>query len=191
MLFGVSNAPGLFMEYMNKIFHPYLDQFVGLFIDDILVYSKLDEDHAEHLRVVLHTLQDKKLCVKLSKCEFWLHEVSFLGHMISSGGIMVDYRKLMMCCSGRLRSQLHKLEVFLGLAGYYRRFIEGFSNLAFPSTRKGQAYIWYVQCDDIFQELKRKMTSALVLILLGPIESFVVYCDASKMGLDGMLFSRL
>lgn len=91
---SVSNMPSAFMEYMNRICHPYLDQFVVMFIDDILVYSKTNEEHAEHLRVMIHTLQDKKLYAKLSKCEFLLREVSFIGHVISSGGILVDPSKV-------------------------------------------------------------------------------------------------
>jgi len=94
MPFGVTNAPGVFMEYMNWIFHPYLDQFVVVFIDDILVYLKSEEEHAEHLRIVLQVLKEKQLFAKLSKCEFWLREVSFLGHVISKGGIVVDPSKV-------------------------------------------------------------------------------------------------
>jgi len=90
MPFGVTNALGVFMEYMKKIFHPYLDQFVVVFIYDILVYSKSEEEHAEHLSIVLQVLNGKQLFAKLSKCEFWLREVSFLGHVISKGGIAVD-----------------------------------------------------------------------------------------------------
>jgi hypothetical protein len=93
MLFSVTNSPDVFMEYINRIFHPYLDQFVVVFIDDILVYSKSGEEHVEHLRVVLHTLKENKLFAKLSKCEFWLREVSFLGHVILKGGIAVDPSK--------------------------------------------------------------------------------------------------
>jgi len=94
MPFGVTNAPGVFMEYMNRIFHTYLDRFVVVFIDDILIYSKSEEEHAEHLRIVLQVLKEKKLYAKLSKCEFWLEEVSFLCHIISSGGIVVDPSKV-------------------------------------------------------------------------------------------------
>ena len=94
MPFGVTNAPGVFMEYMNHIFHTYLDQFVVVFIDDILIYSKSEEEHAEHLRVVLQVLKEKKLYAKLSKCEFWMKEVSFLGHVISGSGIAVDPSKV-------------------------------------------------------------------------------------------------
>jgi len=100
MPFGVTNAPGVLMEYMNRILHPYLDQFVGVFRYDILVYSKSEEEHAEHLRVVLRVLKEKQLFAKLSKCEFWLREVSFLGRVILKGCIVVDPSKLMWCCSG-------------------------------------------------------------------------------------------
>jgi len=122
MPFGVTNAPGVFMEYMNRIFHSYLDQFVVVFIDDILVYSKSEEEHAEHLRVVLHTLKDKKLFAKLSKCEFWLREVSFLGHVISKGGIAVDLSKVDAVLQWESLKSVFEIRSFLGLASYYRRF---------------------------------------------------------------------
>jgi len=171
MPFGDTNAPGVFKEYMNRIFHPYLDLFVVVFIDDILVYSKSEEEHAEHLRVVLRVLKEKRLFAKLSKCEFWLREVSFLGHVISKSGIAVDLSK-----------SVFKIRSFLGLAGYYRRFIEGFSMLALPLTqltRNGQAYVWDAKYEKSFLDLKEKLTSAFVLILPNPNESFAVYCDAS------------
>jgi len=94
MPFGVTNAPGVFMEYMNRIFHAFLDRFVVVFIDDILIYSKSEEEHAEHLKTVLQVLREKKLYAKLSKCEFWLKEVSFLGHVISGDAIAVDPSKV-------------------------------------------------------------------------------------------------
>ena len=94
MSFGVTNAPAIFMDYMNKIFRPYLDQFVVVFIDDILIYSKSRDEHAEHLRVVLGILREHKLYGKLSKCEFWLDKVQFLGHVISAQGIVVDPVKI-------------------------------------------------------------------------------------------------
>ncbi|XP_050881245.1 uncharacterized protein LOC127084776 isoform X1 [Lathyrus oleraceus] len=144
MPFGVTNAPGVFMEYMNRIFHPYLDKFVVVFIDDILVYSKSEEEHAEHLRVVLGVLREKKLFAKLSKCEFWLGEVSFLGHVISRGGVAVDPSKIEAVSKWEAPKSVAEIRSFLGLAGYYRKFIEGFSKLALPLTmltRKGQAFV--------------------------------------------------
>ncbi|GAU38281.1 hypothetical protein TSUD_119620 [Trifolium subterraneum] len=193
MPFGVSNAPGVFMEYMNRIFHPYLDKFVVVFIDDILVYSKSEKEHAEHLRIVLQTLKDKKLYAKLSKCEFWLKEVSFLGHVISNKGIAVDPSKVSAVLQWEAPKSVTEVRSFLGLAGYYRRFIEGFSRIALPLTqltRKGQPYIWNKTCEENFQELKQKLTSAPVLTLPDSNDSFVVYCDASKMGLGGVLMQK-
>src|SRR3954463_751465 len=193
MPFGVTNAPGVFMEYMNRIFHPYLDKFVVVFIDDILIYSKNEEEHAEHLRTVLELLKEKQLFAKLSKCEFWLEEVSFLGHVISKNGIAVDPTKIEAVSQWEAPKSVSEIRSFLGLAGYYRKFIEGFSKLALPLTkltRKGQAFIWDAKCEEGFQELKRRLTSAPILILPSPTESFVVYCDASLMGLGGVLMQN-
>jgi len=145
MPFGVTNAPGVFMEYMNRIFHAYLDRFVVVFIDDILIYSKSKEEHAEHLKIVLQVLKEKKLYAKLSKCEFWLNEVSFLGHIISGSGIVVDPSKVDAVSQWETPKSVTEVKSFLGLAGYYRRFIEGFSKLALPLTQltcKGKAFVW-------------------------------------------------
>jgi len=134
MAFGVTNAPGGFMEYMNRIFHPYLDQFVVVFIDDILVYSKSEEEHAEHLRVVLQVLKEKRLFAKLSKCEIWSRDASFLGYVISKGGIAMDPSKVNAVIQWESPKFVFEVRSFLGLAGYYRRFIQGFSKLALPLT---------------------------------------------------------
>ena len=193
MPFGVTNAPGVFMEYMNRIFHPYLDRFVVVFIDDILVYSKSEEEHAEHVRIVLKVLKEKKLYAKLSKCEFWLSEVSFLGHVISGDGIAVDPSKVDAVLRWETPKSVTEIRSFLGLAGYYRRFIEGFSKLALPLTKltcKGAAFVWDVKCEESFVELKKRLTTAPILILPNPEEPFVVYCDASKMGLGGVLMQN-
>ena len=134
MPFGVTNALGVFMEYMKKIFHPYLDQFVVVFIYDILVYSKSEEEHAEHLSIVLQVLNGKQLFAKLSKCEFWLREVSFLGHVISKGGIAVVPSMVEAVFEWDSLKYIFEIRSFLGLPGYYRRFIEGFSKLLIQHT---------------------------------------------------------
>jgi hypothetical protein len=178
------------MDYMNRIFHPYLDKFVVVFIDDILVYSKDQDEHVEHLRIVLQILKEKQLYAKLSKCEFWLEEVNFLGHVISGKGIAVDPSKIEAVLQWEPPRTVTEIRSFLGLAGYYRRFIEGFSKLALPLTRltrKNQAFVWDQKCEDSFQELKHRLTTAPVLVLPNPNGNFEVYCDASKQGLGCVL----
>ncbi|KAK8584267.1 hypothetical protein V6N12_068513 [Hibiscus sabdariffa] len=123
MPFGLTNAPTTFMDLMNRIFKPYLDKFVVVFIDDILIYSHNKDEHVEHLRIVLQTLRDHQLYAKFSKCEFWLSEVAFLGHVISVKGIMVDPKKIQTILDWQPPRNVSKARSFLGLAGYYRRFV--------------------------------------------------------------------
>src|SRR4030042_643278 len=172
-----------------------MDQLVGakVFSKINLRYSKSEEEHAEHLRIVLQTLREKRLYAKMSKCEFWLEEVSFLGHVISKGGIAVDPAKVEAVLNWETPKSVFEVRSFLGLAGYYQRFIEGFSKLALPLTqltRKGQVFVWDAKCEASCQELKRRLTLAPVLVLPNASESFVVYCDASLMGLGGVLMQN-
>jgi len=134
MPFSVTNAPAVFMDYMNRIFQPFLDKFVVVFIDDILIYSKTREQHAEHLRLVLGVLREKHLYAKLSKCEFWMDEVQFLGHVISAQGIAVDPAKVEAVVKWESPKSTTEIKSFVGLAGYYRIFIEGFSKIVAPLT---------------------------------------------------------
>jgi hypothetical protein len=129
MSFGLTNAPTYFMYLMNKVFMEYLDKFAVVFIDDIIVFSKTEEEHAEHLRLVLQKLREHKLYAKRSKCEFWLKEVSFLGHVVSNRGISVDPSKVRDVLNWKPPTNVSEIHSFLGLAGYYRRFIEGFLSL--------------------------------------------------------------
>jgi hypothetical protein len=122
--FGLANAPAYFMYLMNKVFMEYLDKFVVVFIDDILVYSRSEEEHEEHLRLVLQKLREYRLYAKLSKCEFWMKHVAFLGHIISKGGISVDPCKVQDVLSWNVPMSVIDIWSFLGLARYYRRFIE-------------------------------------------------------------------
>ena len=132
---GVTNVPTAFMDLMNRVFRDYLDQFVVVFIDDILIYSKSVEEHEEHLRLVLGRLQREKLYAKFSKCDFWLEQVSFLGHIVSRDGIAVDPEKIKAVVEWPTPKSVTEIRSFLGLAGYYRRFVEGFSKIAGPMTR--------------------------------------------------------
>jgi hypothetical protein len=145
MSFGLTNAPAYFMYLMNKVFLEYLDMFVMVFIDDILVYSRSKEEHKEHLRLVLQKLRDHRLYVKLSKCEFWLKQFTFLGHIISKGGISVDPGKVQDVLGWNVPTSVGDIQSFLGLAGYYRRFIEGFSKITKPMTKlleKDKKFKW-------------------------------------------------
>jgi hypothetical protein len=168
MLFGLTNAPAYFMNLMNKVFMEYLDRFVVVFIDDILIYSKSESDHEEHLRLVLHKLRDNQLYAKFSKCEFWIDEVSFLGHIISNGGISVNPAKVKEIMEWSVPTTVTEIQSFLGLAGYYRRFIEGFSKIAKPMTsllEKGREFKRDEKCQESFDQLKKGLMSPPVMVM--------------------------
>nr|AAV32171.1 putative polyprotein [Oryza sativa Japonica Group] len=193
MSFGLTNAPAFFMNLMNKVFMEYLDKFVVVFIDDILIYSKTKEEHEEHLRLALEKLREHQLYAKFSKCEFWLSEVKFLGHVISSGGVAVDPSNVESVLSWKQPKTVSEIRSFLGLAGYYRRFIENFSKIARPMTRllqKEVKYKWTEDCEQSFQELKKRLVTAPVLILPDSRKGFQVYCDASRLGLGCVLMQE-
>ena len=135
MPFGLTNAPAAFMDLMHMVFQPYLDQFVVVFVDDILIYSQSEWEHEYHLRIVLQLLRDHQLYAKFSKCKFWLTEVRFLGHVVSTSGVSVDPEKVEFVMSWERLKSVFEIRSFLGLAGYYRRFIEDFSRLAASMTR--------------------------------------------------------
>jgi hypothetical protein len=190
MSFGLTNAPAYFMYLMNKVFMEYLDKFVVVFIDDILIFSKNEEEHDEHLRLVLQKLRENQLYAKLSKCEFWLKEVSFLGHIISEGGISVDPSKVESVLSWNTPQNVSDIRSFLGLAGYYRRFIEGFSKIAKPMIElleKGKTFEWTPRHEASFQELKKRLTTAPILTMPDMERPFSIYSDASGQGLGCVL----
>ena len=135
MPFGLTNAPMAFMNLMNCVFIPYIVKFFVVFIDDILVYSKDWENHATHLWVLLETLRKERLYAEFRKCEFWLREVSFLGHIVSEEGIQVDPKKVEVIIEWKPLRNVVEVRSFLGLAGYYIRFVKGFSMTATPMTR--------------------------------------------------------
>jgi hypothetical protein len=163
---------------------------VVIFINDILVYSRDNWEHAEYLRLVLEKLRKEKLYAKFNKCEFYLDKVNFLGHVISKEGIIVDFAKVEAITNWKRLENHTEVRGFLGLAGYYRRFIEGFSKLASPLTqltRKKKPYVWKEDCERSFQELKQRLFTAPILTLPETGKLYEVYTDASKEGLGGVL----
>ncbi|GJT03705.1 reverse transcriptase domain-containing protein [Tanacetum coccineum] len=193
MPFGLTNAPAIFMDLMNRVCKPYLDKFIIVFIDDILIYSKSEEEHEVHLKTILDLLEKEKLYAKFSKCEFWLKEVQFLGHVVNRDGIHVDPSKVESVKNWKTPESSTKIRSFLGLAGYYRRFIENFSKIAKPLTlltQKNKTYVWGDEQDEAFRILKEKLCNAPVLALPDGPDDFVVYCDASKQGFGSVLMQR-
>ncbi|GJX63169.1 putative reverse transcriptase domain-containing protein [Tanacetum coccineum] len=193
MPFALTNAHAVFMDLMNRVCRRYLDKLVIVFIDDILIYSKTQEEHVEHLRLVLGLLKKEKLYAKFSKCGFWLREVQFLRHVINGNGIHVDPSKIEAVKNWKAPRTLTKVRSFLGLAGYYRRFIEKFSKIAKSLTiltQKCKTFDWGEERELEFQTLKDKLCNAPILTLLDGPEDFVVYCDASGIGLGSVLMQR-
>ncbi|GJU59348.1 putative nucleotidyltransferase, ribonuclease H [Tanacetum coccineum] len=193
MPFGLTNAPAVFMDLMNRVFHEFLDKFVIVFIDDILVFSKSKEEHEEHLRTVLQILRQEKLYAKFSKCEFWLSKVAFLGHIVSAEGITMDPAKVEAITKWPRPTSVTEVRSFLGLAGYYRRFVEGFSRLALPLTklmRKGEKFVWNEEREKSFEELKQRLVSSPILTLPSGSGGFQIYSDASKKGLGCVLMQH-
>ena len=164
-----------------------------VFIDDILVYSRSEEEHALHLRLVLQTLREHQLYAKFSKCEFWLEQVSFLGHVVSRDGIQVDPKKIEAITEWPRPTTVTEMKSFLGLAGYYRRFMKDFSKIAAPLTKltqKNMKFIWTDRCEEHSQLLKDLLTSVPVLTLPSGNEGYTLNCYASRVGLGYVLMQN-
>nr|GFA63717.1 putative reverse transcriptase domain-containing protein [Tanacetum cinerariifolium] len=193
MPFSLTNAPAVFMDLMNRVCKHYLDKFVIVFINDILIYSKDEKEHEEHLKAILELLKKDELYAKFSKCEFWIPKVQFLGHVIDSQGIHVDLAKIESIKDWASPKSPTEIRQFLSLAGYYRRFIEGFSKIARPMTKLTQRKVkfeWGDKQEAAFQLLKKKLCSAPILALPKGSEDFIVYCDALNKGLGAVLMQR-
>jgi hypothetical protein len=178
---------------MNNVLSKFLDRFVLVFIDDILIYSKSREEHEEHLKLVLQVLREHQLYAKFSKCDFFQKQVHYLGHVISEEGVAVDPDKIKSIMDWPTPKDVSDIRSFMGLAGYYRRFIKGFSKIGFPITslqKKGVKFIWTSECEERFQELKYLLTNAPVLKIADPNKDFLVCTDACKEGLGGVLMQE-
>ena len=193
MPFGLTNSPTTFKDLMNRVFRPCVDQFVVVFIDNILMNLKDLENHGTHLRVVLETLRKERLYAKLSKCEFWLNEVSFLGHIVSKEGIQVDPNKIEVVVEWTSPKNVTEVRSFLGLAGYYKIFVKRFSMTAAPMTRllqKNVKYEWSEKCQRSFDKLKAFLTEAPVLTQPTCGKEYVIFSDALLNGLGCVLMQE-
>jgi hypothetical protein len=189
MPFGLTNAPATFQALMNDILLPFLRRFVLVFFDDILIYSSSWSDHLRHVRTVFRTLQDHRLFLKRSKCEFGLTVVAYLGHMISGEGVAMDRQKVQAVLDWPLPKSPRAARGFLGLAGYYRRFIKDFGIIAAPLTAllRKDGFRWNVDAEGAFRALQQALTTAPVLQLPAFDREFIVECDASGSGFGAVL----
>jgi hypothetical protein len=193
MSFGLTNAPAHFTYLMNSIFMPELDKFVLVFINDILIYSKNEEEHAKHLQIVLTRLREHQLYAKFSNCAFWLEEIQFLGHVLSTKVIMVDPSIVKDILEWKSPTSVHQVRSFLGLAGYYRRFIPNFSKIVKPITellKNDVKFDWSPKYNEAIEQLKVLLTTAPVLAQPDIEKPFDVYCDASSIGLGCVLMQE-
>ena len=188
--FGLTNAPATFMHLMNQVLRPYLDSFVVVFLDDILIYSKTLDEHKKHVQAVLQVLRENKLYAKQSKCEFFKQSVSFLGHVISAHGISMEADKVKAVQDWPLPQTASDIRSFLGLAGYYRRFVKGFSRISAPLsdlTKDNQTWTWTDKQQQAYETLKHAMTTAPTLILPDEKLPYTVMTDASGFAIGAAL----
>ena len=181
--FGLSNAPVIFMCLMNGVFREYLDKFFIVFLDDILVYSKSEEENEHHLRMVLQVLREHQLYAKLNKCSFYQNKIHYLGHIIFEEGIVVEPEKIEAIKGWKTSKSLTEVTSFMGLDIFYRRFIVGFSRISHPITSlqwKMVNFQWTVEYEKSFQRLNHLLTSSLILIITYPNEDFMVCIYACK-----------
>ncbi|CAL8989416.1 unnamed protein product [Prunus brigantina] len=190
MPFGLTNAPATFCTLMNKVFHPFLDKFVVVYIDDIVVYSNSLEEHLEHLQRVFKVLRENELYVKKEKCSFAQNEVEFLGHKIRGGQLLMEEGKVRAIQEWEPPTKVPELRSFLGLVNYYRRFIKGYSAIAAPLTdllKKNRTWQWTPQCQHAFDELKKALMEEPVPRLPDLSKPFEVHTDASDFAIGGVL----
>jgi hypothetical protein len=189
MPFGLSNAPSTFMRVMNQILKPFIDKFVVVYFDDILVFSRSLKEHLNHLRQVFQTLRFESFFVNLKKCSFAQSQVVFLGFIVSAKGVAADPEKVRAILDWPSPNNIHDVRSFHGLASFYRRFVKGFSSLMAPiteCTKKG-AFLWTTDAQKAFEVVKELLTKAPILQLPNFELPFEVSCDASHSGIGGVL----
>ena len=190
MPFGLCNAPGTFQHFVNDKFRDYLDEFLVIYLDDLLIYSDTLEEHKRHVRLVLKRLQEAGLYVKPQKCQFHATKVSFLGFMISSDGIHMDPAKVEAVLEWERPKSAHDIQVFLGFANFYRRFIKGYSKITAPLTnltRKEVKFKWSPEAEDAFSSLKQAFCTAPILSHFDFTKPAIIEVDASDFAYGGVL----
>ena len=190
MPFGLTNAPATFCTLMNQVFHDYLDKFVVVYLDDIVVYSTTMAEHEEHLRLVFEKLRQNQLYVKREKCAFGQPTIKFLGHIVEQGCIRMDPDKVKAIQDWKTPASLTELRSFLGLANYYRRFIKGYSEKVLPLTellKKTTCWKWTTSCQEAFDKVKKLLLEDPVLAMPDMFKPFEVQTDASDFALGGVL----
>ncbi|KAK1601999.1 hypothetical protein QYE76_027104 [Lolium multiflorum] len=193
MPFGLSNAPSTFMRLMNHILRPLIGKSVVVYFDDILIYSKNLEDHVQHVREVLCILRHEKLFANLPKCHFAQNKLVFLGFVVSANGIEVDSSKVEAIHNWPTPTNVGQVRSFHGLAGFYRRFVKDFSTIACPLnelTKKNVPFVWGKAQQKAFDELKKRLTEAPLLALPDFAKTFEIECDASGLGIGGVLMQN-
>ena len=192
MPFGLTNAPATFNRMMDNLFRAHRG-YIGVFSDDVVVYSKSIEDHMLHLREVFEVLRAHKLYINLKKSEFFVEEIQYLGHIISKNGIQMDPKKLEVIKEWPVPKNIHELRSFFGMCAYYRRFIAHFSSIAGPLhdlTKKNVRYVWTEKQDEAFKMLKEKLILQPILVLLDLEKPFEVQCDACEHSLGAVLLQE-
>jgi hypothetical protein len=193
MPFGLCNAPATFQKTMNKVLEEYIDRFVAVFIDDIIVYSNSFEEHSGHLQMLFHKLRRANLALNQEKCELFKKELRFLGHKINEYGILPDPQKIEKVQEFPVPKNVRQIKGFLGLASYYRKFIKDFSKIAKPLnnlTKKGVEYDWTQECQNAFETLKGKLTQAPILGYPDFDKIFYLFTDTSGIGLETVLAQK-
>jgi hypothetical protein len=189
--FGLTNAPATFQRLMNTIFHDFIREgFVVVYLDDLLVFSKTEEEHIVHLQRVFDRLREHKLYAKLTKCSFFKEELQYLGHIVGRGGLKVDPKKISVVHDWPVPVNVHDVRRFLGLANYFRKFIQGYSRLASPLTEltgSNTPWTWTGQQQAAFEGIKHALTRAPVLALPDPSKQYKVICDAIDFGVGAVL----
>jgi hypothetical protein len=189
MPFGLTNAPSTFMRIMNQILRPFIDKFVVVYFDDILIFSQSLEEHVGHLQHVLQTLRFESFIINFKKCSFVQHSVVFLGFIVSAKGIAADPEKVRAILDWPPPNNIHEVQSFHGLASFYRRFVKGFSSIMAPiteCTKKG-SFLWINAAQQAFDKVKKILTKAPILRLPNFEVPFEVACDASHTGIGGVL----